>query len=332
MLQGHLCLRGNAFCFIERNAFFEPTGLIPLKPWEVEVMRRKDGTAAYRYRGDVLRADQVLHLRGLSSDGYIGLSPIGMMREAIGLSLATEGHGARLFSSGARPSGILEHPGSLGPEAAKSLREGFDAQNSGTKSGRTIVLEEGMKWQAVTMTSDDAQFLETRKFQISEIARAFRVPPHMIGDLDKATFSNIEHQGIEFVQHTMRPWVVRWEQALNRTLLTEEDKAAGFYFAFSLNALQRGDMKSRYEAYAIARTWGWFNADDVRQLEDMNDLPDGKGKIYLQPLNMIEAGAKAPEPAAAPAAPAAPAGDDETNSHNGHNGHPNGANRLQLKF
>lgn len=290
MLQGHLALRGNAYAFIERDAYFQPTQLIPLKPHEVQVMRRDDGTATYRYQGNDFRPEQILHLRGLSSDGYLGLSPIAMMREAVGLSLATEGHGARLFASGARPSGVFSHPGELGAETAKLLREQIDANNSGENSGRTLVLEEGMTWTAVSMTSDDAQFLETRKFQIAEIARAFRVPPHMVGDLERATFSNIEHQGIEFVTHTMRPWVVRWEQALNRMLLTEEEKRAGFYFAFNLNALMRADMKSRFEAYAIGRNWGWLSANDVRGLEDLNDLPDAQGDIYLQPLNMVPAG------------------------------------------
>jgi HK97 family phage portal protein len=342
MLQGHLALRGNAFAYIRRDAAYSPIELIPMKPESVELWRFDDGSIGYRYQGQILGPADVLHLKGLSSDGYRGLSPITMMREAIGLTMAAEGHGGRLFSQGAQPSGVLEHPGQIGPEASKALREGFDARNSGANSGRTIVLEEGMKWHATSMNSDDAQYLETRKFQIAEIARAFRVPPHMVGDLERSTFSNIEHQGIEFVTHTIRPWVVRWEQSLDRVLLTEEEKKAGFYFGFNLNALQRGDQKSRYEAYAIGRNWGWLSADDIRRLEDMNDLPDNQGSVYLTPMNMVAAGEK-PEPAPVAGATSGANGSDNANPEpdntatgsetNGYhvNGSVNG-NRLNLKF
>lgn len=293
MIQGHLGLRGNAYAFVQRDSYFSPTALIPMDPTKVEVMRVGDFGIAYRYMGKVLSGTDVLHLRGLSSDGLVGISPISVMRESIGLSLATEEHGARLFSNGARPGGVLEHPETLDEETMARLRSQFDSAYAGaSNAGKTIVLEEGMKWTTVGLSSDDAQFLETRRFQVEEVARAYRVPLHLLQSTEKSTSwgTGIESLSMAFVTYTLRPWLCRWEQTLNRTLLTEQDKKSGLYFSFSLDGLLRGDQKTRYESYAIGRNWGWLSVNDIRKLENMNDLPDTQGDIYLQPLNMSPAG------------------------------------------
>lgn len=293
-LMGHLALWGNAFAEIERDNAGRVIGLWPLRPDRMTVMRDEQGLL-YVYRiiktGQevALRQRNVMHLRGLSSDGVIGYSPIRLAREAIGLALATEEYGARFFGNGSRPGGVLQHPGKLSEEAAKRLKKSWEEMHQGlTQAHRVAILEEGMTWQQVGIPPEDAQFLETRKFQVTEIARIFHVPPHMLADLERSTFSNIEHQGIEFVVHTMRPWLVCWEQAIKRDLFLPNERQT--YFAeFLVDGLLRGDIKSRYEAYAIGRQNGWLSADDIRELENMNPLPDGQGKVYLVPLNMVPA-------------------------------------------
>ena len=230
-----------------------------------------------------------MHVRGLSlaEDGVLGLSPIDCMREAVGLALAAEAYGARFYRNDARPGVVLKHPGRLSQEAATRLKESWNQQFAGVhNSHRTAVLEEGMEVITVGMTAEQAQFLETRKFQRSEIAAIFGVPLHKIGDLERATFSNIEHQAIEVVTDTIRPWAVAWEQALARDLFTEEMHRTHM-IAFNLDGLLRGDIESRYRAYATGRQWGWLSANDVREREDMNRIDDGD--IYLAPVNMTPA-------------------------------------------
>jgi hypothetical protein len=229
----------------------------------------------------------VWHLRGLSSDGLVGLSPIQLMRQAIGLGMATEEFGARFFGNDARPGGVLQHPGVLGNEAFERLQSSWETRHGGlSNSHRVAILEEGMQYSQIGIPPEDAQFLETRKFQVTEIARAFRVPPHMLADLERATFSNIEHQSIEFVVHSIRPWLVRWEQSIQQQLMLDRDRQK--YFAeFVVDGLLRGDTVSRYQAYATGRQNGWLSANDIRTLENMNPV-DG-GDIYLVPLNMVPA-------------------------------------------
>ncbi len=304
-LMGHLALWGNAFFEIERDVAGRVVALWPLRPDRMAVMRDEKGLL-YVYRiiktgQEVgLRQKNVMHLRGLSSDGVIGYSPIRLAREAMGLARAAEEFGARFFSQGSRPSGVLEHPGKLTEEAAKRLRKSWEELHSGLSAAhRVAILEEGMKWTQVGIPPEDAQFLETRKFQVTEIARIFHVPPHMLADLERSTFSNIEHQGIEFVVHTMRPWLVCWEQAMYRDLFLPSERDT--YFAeFLVDGLLRGDIKSRYEAYAIGREKGWLSADDIRELENMNPLPDGQGKVYLVPLNMVPANSLVSQPTQQP--------------------------------
>jgi HK97 family phage portal protein len=287
-----LLLWGNAYARIIRKQG-HVTELWYLKPNLMVVERDTlTGKIKYTYSDDitnqtyVYRPDQVLHIKGLSIDGVKGLSPIAQAREAVGLSLATEEYGAKFFGNGARPGGVLEHPGVL--KDPEKLRESWNKVYQGTRNSHKVaVLEEGMKYHTIGIAPEDAQFLETRKYQLNEICRIFRVPPHLVGDLEHATFSNIEHQSIEFVQHTVRPWLVRWEQGISRSLLDEQERL--IYFArFNVDGLLRGDYKSRMEGYAVGRQNGWLSANDIRRLEDMSLIPTEQGgDEYLVNGNMI---------------------------------------------
>lgn len=297
----HLLLWGNAYSEIQRNGRGEVVALWPLLPDRTRLVRRGDGEGFYETSvpdGTTvrLRREDVLHVPGLTFDGRTGLAAILLARESVGLTLAAEEYGARFFSNAAQPSGVLEHPGQLSEEAVRRLREAWQATYGGlTNAHRVAILEEGMKWQQIGADNRNAQFVDTRKFQATESARLFRVPPHLIGDLERATFSNIEHQQIEFVVYTLRPYLVRWEQAINTRLFSQA--ARGRFFAeFLIEGLLRGDTQSRYAAYAVGRQWGWLSADDVRELENMNPLPDEQGGIYLVPANMLSAGALSDPP------------------------------------
>lgn len=281
----HLLLWGNAFAQIVLADGVKR--LVPVMPWDVSV-KQDGGDLVYDVksaRGETRRvlSGEMVHVAGLGFDGMIGCSPItDYARNTLGLAMAADLHAARTFANGARPSGVLEHPGRLGVDAAKRIREQWSDIHGGTaNAGKTAVLEEGMKFNPVTVNPEDAQLLETRKFTVEQIATAFGVPPHKVGSLDRATFSNIEHQAIEFVTDCIRPWCVRWEQELKRKLTLPED---GVAIEFKLDGLLRGDTKSRFEAYAIGRQNGWLSANDVRELENMN-LIDG-GDQYLVPVNM----------------------------------------------
>ena len=226
--------------------------------------------------------------KAFTFDGVLGVSPITYAREAMGLALATEEFGARFFGNGARPGGVLEHPGTI--KDPDKLRDSWNKVYQGTtNSHKVAVLEEGMKYHEIGMSPEDSQFLQTRSFQLTEICRIFRVPPHMIGDLSRSTFSNIEHQSIDFVVHTIRPWLVRWEQAIARALLTDEERTI-YYAKFNVDGLMRGDFATRMNGYAIARQNGWMSANEIRALEDMNKIPPDKGgDLYLLNGNMISA-------------------------------------------
>jgi HK97 family phage portal protein len=288
-LMGHLALWGNAYGEIERDRGGRVRGLWPLRPDQMTV-QRVAGRLIYVYQlpdGQrmTLPADMVMHLRGLSTDGVMGYSPIALARQAVGLALATEEFGSRFFGNGARPGGVLQHPGVLSKDAQDRLRKSLESRHRGLSNAhRLMILEEGMTLKEVGIPPEDAQFLETRRFQVAEIARMFRVPLHMVGELERATNNNIEHQSLEFVIHTLRPWLVRWEQAISRDLLTPAERAR--YFAEHLiDGLLRGDIKSRYEAYATGRQNGWLSANDIRELENQN--PVEGGDMYLVPLNMV---------------------------------------------
>lgn len=287
-IMGHVLTWGNAYSEIEWGNNGHVRALWPLRPdktWPERNERTKkleyytilsDGTVAK------LPPERILHLKGLGFDGLVGYSPIRMAREAIGLSLATEEFGARFFGNGAQPGGIVTYPGKLSDEAYERYKNDVRDEHTGlSKSHRLMVLEEGLEYHQVGIPPEDAQFLETRKFQLNEIARIFRVPPHMIGDLERSTNNNIEHQSIEFVIHTIRPWLVRWEQEMRSKLLITPRDLRRFLIEFLVEGLLRGDIKSRSEALQLQRQNGIINADEWRELENMNPQPDGKGKIYL---------------------------------------------------
>ena len=296
-LMTHLLLWGNAYAQIIRNGKGEVIALYPLMPSRMTVDRAKDGRIVYIYTRDqseanagrdarvVLDTEDVLHIPGLGFDGLVGYSPIAMAKNAIGMAIACEEYGARFFANGASPSEVLEHPGTL--KDPKRVRDSWNAAYGGTSNAHKVaVLEEGMKYVPISISPNEAQFLETRKFQINEIARIFRVPPHMVGDLEKSSFSNIEQQSLEFVKYTLDPWVVRWEQGLRRALLNEEEKKTMF-FRFNVEGLLRGDYTSRMSGYATARQNGWMSANDIRELEDMDRIPAEKGgDLYLVNGNM----------------------------------------------
>jgi HK97 family phage portal protein len=320
-MMASLLLWGNAYAEIETNARGDVLALWPLLPGMMEVMRARParegerGQLYYHYQlpdggYQDLIPYQIMHIRGLSFNGLVGLSPIQMAREAIGLSMATQEFGARFFGNGARPGVYLEHPGKLGDKAYERLLGSWNATHQGlANSHRATILEEGMKLETVGVPPEDAQFLETRNFQVEEIARIFNVPLHKIGDLRRATFSNIEHQSIGFVVDTLLPWATCWEQAITRDLIGPLERNA-VYAKFLLAGLLRGDQQTRYASYAQGRQWGWLSVNDVRRLEDMNEIPEGD--VYLEPLNMKDAADESPEPQAS--ASGAPAEEPAANS------------------
>ena len=234
----------------------------------------------------ILPPSDVLHIPGLGFDGLVGYSPIAMAKNSIGMAIACEEYGARFFSNGAAPGGVLEHPGTV--KEPQKIRDSWNKSFMGTpNSHRIAVLEEGMKYTPIGISPNEAQFLETRKFQINEIARIFRVPPHMVGDLEKSSFSNIEQQSLEFVKYTLDPWVSRWEQSMIRSLLLPDEKKE-YYIKFNVDGLLRGDYQSRMNGYATARQNGWMSANDIRELENLDRIPkkDG-GDLYLVNGNML---------------------------------------------
>jgi len=292
-LMSHLLLWGNAYAQIIRNARGEVIALYPLMPNKMTVDRDKNGRLFYLYQRSIedaptlgkdslvyLDPSDVLHIPGLGFDGLVGYSPIAMAKNAIGLAMATEEYGAKFFANGAAPGGVLEHPGTI--KDPQKVKDSWNAAYQGsTNSHRVAVLEEGMKYQQIGIPPEQAQFLETRKFQINEIARIFRVPPHMLADLEKSSFSNIEQQSLEFVKYTLDPWVVRWEQNMFRSLLTASEKPTVF-IKFNVDGLLRGDYVSRMSGYATARQNGWMSANDIRELENLDRIPEELGgDLYL---------------------------------------------------
>ena len=292
-LMSHLLIWGNAYAQIIRDGAGRVLGLYPLLPDKMDVQRDDRGNIYYVYSrnsdenpmfkeyGDIrLKAEDVLHIPGLGFDGLIGYSPIAMAKNAVGMTLACEEYGASFFANGANPGGVLEHPGVL--KDPSKVRESWNSVYRGVNNAHKIaVLEEGMKYQQIGIPPEEAQFLETRKFQINEIARLYRIPPHMVGDLDKSSFSNIEQQSLEFVKYTLDPWVIRWEQSLQRSLLLPGEKGK-YFIKLNVDGLLRGDYQSRMNGYAVGRQNGWFSANDIREMENMNPIPDEQGgNLYL---------------------------------------------------
>ncbi|MBK4778716.1 MULTISPECIES: phage portal protein [Streptococcus] len=299
-LMSHLLIWGNAYSQIIRDRSGQVIGLYPLLPDQMSVHRSEKGKLFYvynRYEEDnpnfqekgsiVLSQEEVLHIPGLGFDGLIGYSPIALAKNAVGMTLACEEYGASFFGNGANPGGVLEHPGIL--KDPGKVRDSWNAVYQGTRNAHKVaVLEEGMSYKQIGIPPEEAQFLETRKFQINEIARLFRIPPHMVGDLEKSSFSNIEQQSLEFVKYTLDPWVVRFEQALKKSLLLPEEKKTHF-IKFNVDGLLRGDYQSRMNGYAIGRQNGWLSTNDIRELEELNPIPPEEGgDLYLINGNMTK--------------------------------------------
>ena len=299
-LMSHLLIWGNAYSQILRDRSGQVIGLYPLLPDQMSVHRSEKGKLYYvynRYEEDnpnfqekgsiILSQEEVLHIPGLGFDGLIGYSPIALAKNAVGMTLACEEYGASFFGNGANPGGVLEHPGILKDPA--KVRDSWNAVYQGTRNAHKVaVLEEGMSYKQIGIPPEEAQFLETRKFQINEIARLFRIPPHMVGDLEKSSFSNIEQQSLEFVKYTLDPWVVRFEQAVKKSLLLPEEKKTHF-IKFNVDGLLRGDYQSRMNGYAIGRQNGWLSTNDIRELEELNPIsPEEGGDLYLINGNMTK--------------------------------------------
>lgn len=298
-LMTHLLLWGNAYAQLIRNGRGEVVGIYPLMPNRVSVNRDDKGNIYYKYlRGledahlnkeneVILLHSEVLHIPGLGFDGLVGYSPIAMAKNAIGMAIACEEYGAKFFANGATPGGILEHPGVV--KDPERVRASWNSAFGGSANANKVaVLEEGMKYTPISISSNEAQFLETRKFQINEIARIFRVPPHMVGDLEKSSFSNIEQQSLEFVKYTLEPWLIRWEQSLVRSLILPGDKGK-YFIKFNVDGLLRGDYESRMNGYATARQNGWMSANDIRALENLDQISEEDGgNLYLINGNMTK--------------------------------------------
>lgn len=294
MMVAHLALRGNHYNLISRAGDGKVLELLPLHPDRVRPGLTPAGEVVYEYTSEdgkrvlqVYRQDDVLHVPSLSFNGVLGITPISYQRDTIGAAIATADHGARMFRNGARVGGVLKHPGKLSEEAARRLKQSWEEAHTGDNAFKTALLEEGMEWEQLGMTNADAEFLASRKFQRSEIAGIFRVPPHKIGDLERATFSNIEHQALEFVTDTLLPYLRRIEGRLRLSLLTPSERKR-YFFEFLVDGLLRGDAKSRFERYQIGLQNGIYSANEVRALENMN--PRDGGDAYMVPLNMSTEG------------------------------------------
>lgn len=323
-LQAHLLIWGNAYAEIERDGAGRAVALWPLLPSQVTPFR--DGQVLrYRVAGFsgapdvILDARDVLHVPGLGFDGITGYGVVRMARQSLGLLGAAEKFGATFFGNGTTFGGALKAPGVLGDKAIKNLRESVSAYHSGPdKAHRFLILEQGMDYVKFGVDPNDAQFLETRKFQIAEVARWFNLPVSKLREMDNSSVrANIEQEALDYVISTLRPWLVRWEQEMKRKLISPLERNTQ-HIEFNIAGLLRGDLQSRYAAYAVGRQWGWLNADEIRELENMNPLPDGAGQKYLSPVNMVPADRldevvdKQVEPTPAPQpAPMQAAPDDE---------------------
>lgn len=334
----HLLLRGNAYIHVVLDRAGEVERLNLLHPDRVTVEQTASGALRYvveqrtpatpAARSISLAEDEVIHIRGLTTNGYTGLSVVSHARETLGLALATEAYGARFFKQDARPGGVLQHPGTLSDAAAARLAASWRNMHAGAANAHQVaILEEGVSWQTISLSNEDAQFLLTREFQNAEVTRWFNVPLHMIQETSRTTSwgQGIEHLSLGFVTFSILSWLRRWEQAISRTLLGSDgdDEDDEYYVEHLVESLLRGDTASRYAAYQIARQNGWMSANEIRRRENEDPIPDPSGDDYLVPLNYAPAdqlrrmalpvdppGSRpspaSPTPPAPPAAPARP--------------------------
>lgn len=292
MMQGHLCLRGNAY---GRNVFDgagDLAEILPFHPDRVMIDRLDNGSWRYRVKKldgtgeEILQRDEMFHVRGLSSDGIVGINPIALAREAVGIGLAAQSYGARFFDNDATPGGWISSTGKFATtEDKRKFRESWQEVQGGMNRGKTAVLELGMEYHQLELKNSDAQFLETRKFQVTEIARLFRIPPHMVGDLERATFSNIEQQSIEYVMHALTPWLCRWEEAIEFNFLDPDVADVELDVEFPVTELLRGDAAARATFYGRGILDGWMVRNEARIREGMNPV-EGLDRPLL-PLNMV---------------------------------------------
>lgn len=310
MMQGHLLTRGNSFCRILRDHLRRPVTLLPIHPDRVTVEITGSGIV-YKVRTsgggqETYPERDILHMRGLGADGIMGYSVAALARRSLGYALALEGHGSELMGNKARPGGVLQTDQVLRREQKEQLAQSWDQMYSGGGIGRTAVLDAGLAWQQVGFSAEDAQFLESRKFQTTEVARWLNLPPHFLKDLERATFSNIEQQSLEFVTHTVRPWVERWEQRLDLVLLDESERQE-FFFKFTLEALLRGDQAARSAFYKALFEMGALSPNDIRSKEDMNPVEGGDQRfVQLNLVPLEDAGMVATQALTEPSAPEPP--------------------------
>jgi len=295
-------LGGNFVCVKQRTVGGKILALNPIE-WDRISIERDPATKKIVYKPTAPGAkpyerDQVFHVLGPTYNGFVGMSPIEYAAQSIRLGLTYEKFSVNFFKNGVFTTGVFEHPGALKEDAYKRLKKDIEDNWTGlSKSGKPILSEDGMKFKDIAIKLVDAELLASKRFQVEDICRVYRVPLHLVQNLERATFSNIEQQSLEFVMYTMLPWFKRWESAINSQLVTPEQRERGIYTEFNISGLLRGDAASMATAFATGRQWGWLSVNDIRRMLNMNSIgPDGD--IYLQPMNMIKAGETPDDPAA----------------------------------
>ena len=327
-LQGHVLTWGNGYAEIVRD---KTTGRVmelwPLDPSQVKIVRDNEGNLYYQYGTIIFLPAEILHIKGLGFDGVAGYSVIGMAKNSIGLGMAVEDFGASFFGQGGKPAGVITVPGKLNSEAIQNMRKSWEEMHSTNKNAhRVAILQNGVAYQSIGTPPDDAQWIASRTFQIEEIARWFKIPPSKLGN-GKGTYTNLEQDNLSFLQETLRPWLIRWEQEINFKLISSMDS---LYAEHNQDALMRGDSQGRAAFYAQALNWGWLSRNDVRSMENLP--PFEGGESYMVPKNMdaafgpgspavaVDAAALANQlptsPASATDAPVSPAIDPSATSAN----------------
>jgi HK97 family phage portal protein len=310
-----IALRGNAFVVIERDQDANPIELVPIAPDRCSIMLTEDGELWYRINsrrlgfGILVPPDDMMHVKNISLDGYVGVSPIAIAQDVIGLALATQQHGGVLFRQGGQIGGVLKYPGKLSKDAGDRVANSWRETHAGVQSAHKVaILEEGMSFEKIAMTNEDSQFLETRRFQVIDICRLYGVPPHRLGELDKATLNNIEQQNQQYVDSALKPTTTSIEQLMNHHLLFEEERST-LQCRFDYDEMTRGDLLTRSQAYQIGTLNGWLSRNEVRARENMDPIEDGHGDEYRVPLNTALPGAdlapKTTPPTDTPNAPSA---------------------------
>ena len=282
LLVGHLCLRGNAYCYIERDAG-EVTALWPLHPDRVTV-ELSGRELVYKHQNDgqekIYPMEDILHIRGLSGDGLIGYSPLTLLRDAFGYAKAVGEYSASYFRNDASPGGILTSPNPLSQQAHDNLKAAWSAGHTGKgKHHKVAVMDNGLQWQAIGVSPEDSQLIESQKFSVVEIARCFRVPLNLVMDYERSTYSNVTEQNRSFLTHTLQPWLTRIEQAMAKSLLTEAEKER-YFIEHLTQGFLRADTKDRYESYKIGLDAGFLTIEEVRQLENMNAKPEAEVRVH----------------------------------------------------